>query len=96
MGIKPKEELPPGANSSWTEWRCLNRLRTRVGRSKVSLQNWGYLAEGQDATCECGTAPQTMDHLLVCPQMGLECTSEDLAEFNDSGRYCASFWLGHI
>ena len=64
MGLQPSEQLPPGADSTWPEWRCLNRLRSGVGRCKVALQKWGYLPEGQNTTCECGTVPQTMEHLL--------------------------------
>jgi hypothetical protein len=96
MGLQPSEQLPPGADSTWPEWRCLNRLRSGVGRCKVALQKWGYLPEGQDTVCECGTAPQTMEHLLACPQMGQHCTHEDLAEFNDSARHCVNYWLGRI
>ncbi len=40
---------------------------------------------------KCGTAPQTMEYLLVCPQMGQHCTHEDLAELNDSARHCNSY-----
>ena len=56
MALKPQEELPPGADTKWTEWKCLNRLRTGVGRSKVSLQKWGYLDTAEDVTCDCRTA----------------------------------------
>ena len=69
---------------------------SEVGRCKVILQKCGYLPEGQDTTCECGTAPQTTEHLLVCSQMGQHCTHEDGAEFNDYVRHCVSYWLGRI
>ena len=26
MALNPCEELPPGAERTWTEWKCLNRL----------------------------------------------------------------------
>ena len=33
------------ANSTWTEWRCnWTDWEQGTGRSKVSLQNWGYLS----------------------------------------------------
>ena len=48
------------------EWRCLNRLRTDTGRCKANLMKWGYRMT-EDVTCECGSDPQTMDHLLRCP-----------------------------
>ena len=28
MSISANEEVPPGADSSWNEWKCLNRFRT--------------------------------------------------------------------
>ena len=66
MSICAKEELPPGADSSWAEWKCLNRLRTGTGRCKVSLKKCGFL-NNDDATCECGTEPQSREHLSRCP-----------------------------
>ena len=58
--VGAKEELPPGTDASWTEWRCFNRLRSRTSRCKVTLQEWGYLED--DVTCQCGSEPQTMNH----------------------------------
>ena len=61
MEISPEETLPPGADDPWIVWWCLNQLRTRVRRCRVSLQKWGY---SEDAPiCECGLEPQTMEHL---------------------------------
>ena len=37
MAVPVTEVLPPGADSGWTEWKTLNRLRTGVGRCKVNL-----------------------------------------------------------
>ena len=37
MALKPCEELPAGTER--TEWKCLNRLRTGIGRRKVLLHN---------------------------------------------------------
>ena len=38
MALLAREELPPGNESSWAEWKCLNRLRSGKGRCKVTLQ----------------------------------------------------------
>ncbi len=65
-------------------------------RDLVALQKWNYLPEEQGTTCERETAPQTMEHLLVCLQMVQHCTHEDLIEFNDVARNCVSYWLGRI
>ena len=86
MALKPQEELPPGADTKWTEWKCLNRLRTGMGRSKVSLQKWGYLDTAEDVTCDCRTAPQTMQHLLQCPVLEQVCTADDLAVHNENAQ----------
>ena len=93
MALKPQEELPPGADTKWTEWKCLNRLRTGVGCSKVSLQKWGYLDTAEDVTCDCRTAPQTMQHLLQCPVLEQVCTADDLAVYNENAQKCVQQWL---
>ena len=94
MSMCAKEELPPGADSSWAEWKCLNRLRTGTGRCKVSLKKWGFL-NNDDAMCECGTEPQSMEHLLRCPLLEHDCKAEDLAEYNKCARNCVQLWLKH-
>ena len=93
--VPASEDLPPGADSSWAVWKCLNRLRAGVGRCKANLNKWGY-REDADITCDCGTAPQTMEHLLCCPQLEHTCTPKDLASFNENGKECVQFWLKHI
>ena len=89
--LEVKETFPPGSDSSWAEWRCLNRLRSGVGRCKVSMKEWGYTAS--DTTCQCGTEQQDMTHLIRCPLLERQCTMPDLAEFNDSVKACVSHWL---
>ena len=90
--MKANEELPPGADSSWSEWRCLNRLRSGVGRCKVTLKKWGYSVDA-DTTCQCGSEPRTMEHLLKCPLLDKECTPKDLADYTDCAKDCARHWL---
>ena len=82
MSSCANEELPPGANSSRTEWKCLNRLRTGTSCCKVNLRKCGYLMN-EDATCVFGSEPQTMDHLLRCPLLKQKCGVADLAVLND-------------
>ena len=94
MSISAKEELPPGADSTWAEWKCLNRLRAGNGRCKVSLKKWGY-QNTEDVTCICGIEPQTMEHLLRCPLLEQECKAKDLAENNDTAKNCVQHWLKH-
>ena len=38
----PSECLASGASGTWTEWRCLNRLRTKMGCCKHNLRKWKY------------------------------------------------------
>ena len=95
MAVPVTEVLPPGADSGWTEWKTLNRLRTGVGRCKVNLCKWGYQKDG-DNTCDCGTVPQTMEHLLCCPLLEQKCTSDDLVGYNENAKKCVQLWLNHI
>ena len=95
MTVPVTEVLPPGADSGWTEWKTLNRLRTGVGRCKVNLCKWGYQKDG-DNTCDCGTVPQTMEHLLCCPLLEQKCTSDDLAGYTENAKKCVQLWLKHI
>ena len=94
MKVPVSEDLPSGANSGWTEWKTLNRLRSGVGRCKVNLNKWGYRTSG-DTTCDCGTDQQTMDHLLCCPLLEQKCTSDDLASYNENAKKCVQLWLKH-
>ena len=47
------------------QWTLLNRLRTGVGRFKMSMKRWGL---ADSAVCECGEPEQTADHIITtCP-----------------------------
>ena len=87
------ETLPPAGNN-WAKWKCLNRLRSGVGRSREALSRWGYLSG--PTTCDCGTEPQTMEHLLQRPLLGGPCTAKDLALYNTKGQQCTKHWLAVI
>ena len=92
MSICAKEKLPPGADSRWAEWKCLNRLRTGTGGCKVSLKKRGFL-NNDDVMWECGTEPQSMEHLMRYCLLEHECKAEDLAEYNECARNCVQLWL---
>ena len=47
-----RESLASGASGTWLEWKCINRLRTKMSRSKHNMKNWKYI-EDDDTTCEC-------------------------------------------
>ena len=56
---------PIGMSLTRTAWVKLNRLRTGVGRFKLSMHKWGLAFS---AKCECGASEQTADHIiLTCP-----------------------------
>ena len=78
----PSECLASGASGTWTEWRCLNRLRTKMGRCKHNLRKWKY-TDDDDTTYDCKEADQTMDHLLECPLLRHTCSLDDLMVYND-------------
>ena len=92
MSLSANEELPPGADSSWTELKCRNRLRTGTGRCKVNLKQWGDRMN-EDVTCECSSEPPSMKHLLRCPLPEQESRAADLAEFSDRAKDCFQLWL---
>ena len=94
MNICPDENLPPGWNTTWAKWKCLNRLRAGVGRSKVSLSKWGY--SSSPTICDCETEPQTMEHLLKCPLLKEPCTAADLAQFSSRAQQCVQHWLDSV
>ena len=78
----PSECLASGASGTWTEWRCLNRLRTKMVCCKRNLRTWKYTDE-DDTTCNCKETDQTMEHLLECPLLRQTCSLDDLMVYND-------------
>ena len=48
----PSECLASGASGTSTEWTCLNRLRTKMGRCKHNLRKCKYTDE-DDTMCDC-------------------------------------------
>ena len=91
----PSECLASGASSTWTEWRCLNRLRTKMGRCKHNLRKWKYTDE-DDTTCDCKEADQTMEHLLECPLLRQTCSLDYLMVYNDVAKECVRQWIGLV
>ena len=91
----PSECLGSGASGTWTEWRCLNRLRTKMGRCKHNLRKWKYTDE-DDTTCDCKEADQTMEHLLECPLLRQTCSLDDLMVYNDVAKECVRQWIGLV
>ncbi|KAG7303178.1 hypothetical protein JYU34_011639 [Plutella xylostella] len=89
-----EEKLAPGNSLPWHIWKTLNRLRAEVGCCKDNLCKWGYTVGTN--LCDCGTAPQTMEHLLSCPLCPSTCTREDLLQANQNAIKVASFWSGQI
>ena len=50
-----------GDDQSRKHWTTQNKLRTGVGRYRLSMKKWG-LSDG--AVCECGEPEQTADHII--------------------------------
>lgn len=93
MNIPAAERLPSGANSKWTTWKSLNRLRTQVGRCHTNMAKWGLRTDSD--ICECGEK-QTMSHLLCCRQLHTPVTANDLSAANDVAILCADHWRDTI
>ena len=84
------DDLATGHDSSWLNWRCLNRLRTGYTCSKEQRKKWGYF--NGDTTCECGLATENTSHMLQCSLLAHPCTLDDLLEFNDTAPACTERW----
>ena len=84
----PSECLASSASGTWTEWRCLNRLRTKMGRCKHNPRKWKYTDE-DDTTYDCKEADQTMEHLLECPLLRQTCSFDDFMVYNDGSDWCS-------
>ena len=91
-----QESLPPGYKLQCNKLRCLNRLRSGVGKTKSLLLKWGYLLLGTDTTCQCGKENQTMNHLLTCEKTGTTCTMDDLLQCNSNAKKIATAWCNLI
>jgi len=66
----------------WRHWRCLNRLRTRVVRTRSTLAKWGLL--NGPTQCRCGFMEDTAPHLLRCPLFTQKCWQAVLLLYNDT------------
>jgi len=79
-------KLPPGSNSGWTTWRCLNRFRTGVARTKTELKKWGFATPTANTTCQCRADEDTVQHRLMRTLLNEPCSTTDLCHFNEKAR----------
>ena len=49
-----------------------------------------------DTIGDCEEQTQTMDHLLKCPMLPCECTTEDLMEYNEVAKECVFQWMNNV
>ena len=76
--------------TTWLNWRCMNRLRTGSTCSKEQRKKWGYF--NGDTTCEYGLATENTSHMLQYTLLAHPCTLDDLLEFNDTAHACTERW----
>ena len=55
---------------------------------------WKY--SDADTICDCGEETQTMDHLLKCPMLCQEWTTEDLMEDKKASKECVFQWMNNV
>ena len=96
LNITPEEKLPPGSNSGWTRWRCLNRLRTGVARTKTELKKWGFVDPATNTTCQCGDDDDTVQHRSKCSLLDEPWSTTDLCQFNENARRFVELWKTSI
>ena len=83
MVLNTCEELLPGAERKWTDWKNLNRLRLGIGHCKVLLHKWGYLKDNQDLNS--GSELHTKQYFLICWSTY---TQLKIAADNDTAQKC--------
>ena len=79
MSISASEDLPPGADSKWVEWNCLNRLWTMAGRYKETMML-------------SVTAEPRYSRWLISYDVPFW-TAKDLAVYNDDAKKYVQHWL---
>ena len=80
---------PVGMGLTRAAWVKLNRLRTGVGQSHLSMHKWGL---APSPNCECGASEQTTDHVLtVCLVHRAPHGARDLTVLDDETPY----WLNN-
>jgi len=96
LSITPEEKLPTGSNSGWTMWRCLNRLRTSIARTKTELKKCGFATPTANTTCQCRADEDTVQHRLKCTLLNEPCSTFDLCQFSEKARWCMELWHSSI
>ena len=94
LNIKPAEAIASGHLASWAYWKCRNRLRTGVVRSKSTLAQWGL--NSGPALCRCDSAEDTAGHLLRCPLPSRGCALLDLSNNNNIAEATVKFWMNYV
>lgn len=84
------QEMPSGADTEWTTWRTLNRIRTGVAPVKTNQIKWGLRPEA-DNQCDCGEI-QNMEHLLACTNCPSSCSPDDLWLNKQEALDVAHYW----
>jgi len=93
LNIEPAEAIAFGHLASWAYWKCLNRLRIGVVRSKSTLAQWGLYSG--PTMCRCGSAEDTAGHLR-CPLLPRGCTLLDLSNNNNIAETTVEFWMNYL
>ena len=65
---------------------------TTMGRCKSNMLKYS----DADTICDCGEQTQTKDHLLKCPMLPQECTTEDLMEYHETAKECVFQWINNV
>ena len=58
------------------------------------MLKWEY--SDADTICDCEDQTQTMTHLLKCPMLSQECTTEYLMEYNEVAKGCVFQWMNNV
>ena len=70
------------------------QTKNRMGRCMSNMLKWKY--SDADTICDYGEQSQTMNHLLKCPMLPQECTTEDLMDYNEAAKEYVFQWMSNV
>ena len=62
----------------------LEMSKQTTNSNKSNMLKWKY--SDDETICDCGEQTQTMGHLLKCPILPQECTTDDLMEYHETAK----------
>ncbi|CAI6360793.1 unnamed protein product [Macrosiphum euphorbiae] len=91
--VPPSDNLPCGGNQPWIIWKTLNRLRTRIAKTKANMMKWGHGNTRKNQTYYANVAKYNEMTTYECTLAPPRCTTDDLDLANEKAIAMATHWL---